>query len=320
MKFRANNVPTLALGCGLVAASLAQAGEIPGFHLIPGVTVAGRQPDGNSVVIEAPQGLVVFDTGRHPEHTQQVIDYASAAGKPIVAIVNSHWHLDHIGGNRIVRIAYPAVHVFASDALDGALSGFLANYRSQLVDAIAQSKDAGQQASWQAEISLIDAGKVLGPTDVIASSGTREIGGRRFDVRLEQAVTRGDVWLYDRKTRTLLSGDLVTLPAPFLDTACPKRWSEALDRLSAVRFLTLIPGHGAPMDRRDLGTYRIAFDGLLACATGSEGAAHCVDGWLSDADTLIPASDRAYAKSLVDYYVSQVLRGDSARLEKLCAG
>src|SRR5689334_1513225 len=90
----------------------------PDVHLIPGKFVAGTQPDGNTVVFSAPEGLVVFDTGRHPEHTQEIVEFASAARKPVVAIVNSHWHLDHVGGNVLLRETYPKVRVYASGAIE----------------------------------------------------------------------------------------------------------------------------------------------------------------------------------------------------------
>jgi glyoxylase-like metal-dependent hydrolase (beta-lactamase superfamily II) len=113
----------------------------PGVDLIRGVFVAGRQPDGNSVIFRVADGLVVMDTGRHAEHTQRVIDYAHAAKLPIKAVINSHWHLDHIGGNPRIRAAYPDVQVYASAAIDEAMHGFLADYRKQLEGAIAQSND-----------------------------------------------------------------------------------------------------------------------------------------------------------------------------------
>jgi len=34
----------------------------------------------------------------------------------------------------------------------------------------------------------------------------------------------------------LIAGDLVTLPVPFLDTACPNGWRKALDTLDDQRF------------------------------------------------------------------------------------
>ena len=145
---------------------------------------------------------------------------------------------------------------------------------------------------------------------VIASS----IAGRDFELGFEaDAVTGGDLWLLEREHGVLAAGDLVTLPAPFLDTACPARWQAALARLAGQPFRRLVPGHGAVMDRDGLATYRHAFDGLLACAAGDAPAATCTDGWLRDAATLLPDdASRTQARGLLDYYLSQVLRGPDA--------
>ncbi len=79
-----------------------------------------------------------MDTGRHPEHTQRVLDFAKATGEPIRAIINSHWHLDHVGGNVLLRQAYPGVEVYATSAIDAALNGFLTGYHAQLQECSAR--------------------------------------------------------------------------------------------------------------------------------------------------------------------------------------
>src|SRR4051812_20421758 len=136
----------VAVVFGLCISGLAPgASELaPGVDLIPGKFAAGTQPDGNTVVFTTTDGLVVFDTGRHPEHTQQIVDFANAAKKPVVAIVNSHWHLDHVGGNVLLRAKYPGVRVYASSAIEDAMHGFLASYHGQLEDAI---KKAGEDTA-----------------------------------------------------------------------------------------------------------------------------------------------------------------------------
>lgn len=292
-----------------------------GIHLVPGAAAPGSQPDGNSVIIDAPEGLIVVDTGRHPAHTQQVIDFAAAQRRPVRAIINSHWHLDHTGGNLLLRAQYPQAQVYASSAIDDALTGFLANYRKQLEAALAREDTSpGAADGFRAEIKLIDSGSELRPTRVISGSGPRDIAGRTLEINLERAaVTAGDVWIFDRKTRVLVAGDLVTLPAPFLDTACPYRWAEVLSHLSEKKFDWLIPGHGAPMRAPDLETYRRAFVGLLACSNDTQvPVGDCVDGWVTDSGRLIADADREYARTLVKYYVSAVLRGDPKKLAKQC--
>jgi len=293
----------------------------PDIYLIPGETAPNRQPDGNSVVIAAPQGLIVFDTGRHPDHSQAILDFARAQARPIAAIVNSHWHLDHVGGNPRLRAEFPDLRVFASSAIDAARAGFLADYRAQLMTEIGRSaKDPEAQESMRAEVALIDAGVALGPTDVIDKSVRLSIAGRPLQLNLEaRAVTAGDVWVFDPKTHVLLAGDLVTLPAPFFESACPARWRDSLAKLDKAPFTWLVPGHGAPMRRKQFEIYRQAFSRLLECAAGNAEKADCIDGWVNDAAPLVSSSkDVSYARTLIGYYLDNYLRNTSERIRRFC--
>jgi hypothetical protein len=130
-------VRTLTVSLGLLTAmfsavAVAAGSLAPGIDLIPGEFTLGRQPDGNTIVVRSGDGLVVFDTGRHREHTQSIIDFARREGLPVKVIINSHWHLDHVGGNPMLRKEYPDVRVYASGAIEAALHGFLAEYRASL--------------------------------------------------------------------------------------------------------------------------------------------------------------------------------------------
>jgi glyoxylase-like metal-dependent hydrolase (beta-lactamase superfamily II) len=294
----------------------------PGTFLIEGETPPNRQPDGNSIIIDAPQGLIVFDTGRHLEHAQKVLDFAHAQNRPIAAIINSHWHLDHVGGNPPLRAAFPDIRVYASSAINEAHSGFLADYRARLTAEIAGSaKNPQAQASMRAEIALIDAGAALDPTDIVAQSASMTIAGRVLQLYLEShAVTAGDVWLFDPASRVLLAGDLVTLPAPFFESACPARWRDSLAHLEKANFDWLVPGHGAPMRRPEFAAYRKAFSNLLDCAAGDAEKSVCIDGWIGDASMVRRSQDMSYAKTLIGYYLDNYLRNPSERVRGFCKG
>ena len=299
----------------------------PDTYLIAGKTAPNSQPDGNSIVIAAPKGLIVFDTGRYKEHAQQILDFARAQNQPIAAIINSHWHLDHVGGNPQLRAAFPDIPVYGSSAIEGARKGFLADYRAHLVTEIAQSAKGLQSAQnpqalapMRGEIALIDEGAALGPTKVITKSTLLNVAGRRLQFHLEShAVTAGDVWVLDPATRVLLAGDLVTLPAPFFESACPSGWRTALAHLDEAPFAWLVPGHGAPMQRHAFDTYRKAFSNLLACAAGDATKNSCIDAWITDASELISTDDVSYARILIGYYVQNYLRHPTERIRKFCS-
>jgi glyoxylase-like metal-dependent hydrolase (beta-lactamase superfamily II) len=300
----------------LAAQSLA-----PGIDLIPGEFRPGTQPDGNTIVIRGSDGLLVFDTGRHHEHTQAIIDFARGEGLPVKVILNSHWHLDHVGGNLMLREVYPDAHVYASAAIDGALHGFLADYRISLEKQLAAgADDPAKQAGLRDELAIIDAGARLAPDETITITSERNLVGRKMTVGLARdAVTAGDVWLFDPGSGLLASGDLVTLPVPFLDTACPQGWRKALDTLHAVAFKLLVPGHGEPMHRNQFEAYRTAYGNLLDCAGSARSKVKCADGWLHDVGPLVPPSQQRFARASMDYYMDKSLRADAQHTAALCA-
>lgn len=281
-----------------------------GVWLIPGGIVPDRQPDGNTVVFAGPTGLVVVDTGRHGWHRQAILDFAAARRLPIVAIVNSHWHLDHVSGNPDLRRAYPRLKVYASSAIDGALTGFLprsaADGRQYLND---PGLPAATLEDLRADLATIDNGQALRPDVVIDQSGVRRLAGLRLQINLApNAATDGDVWLYDPKSRVAAVGDLVTLPAPFLDTACPQGWKAALDQVWATPFVTLIPGHGRPMTRPEFDLYRTAFNAFLDCAASDREAKTCATDWAAKVGPLLDPGDleQRRARGMAAYYVDML--------------
>lgn len=310
-----------ALACSSVGFAQTDSHAVAaGVHLLEGRFEPGRQPDGNSVVFETSTGLVVVDSGRHREHTQRILDFAQAADKPIAAVINTHWHLDHIGGNPLLRATYPDLAVHASGAIEGAMAGFLAKYRRSLETQLAKPELAEEKrAALSTERALIDAGTALYPTNAVTADTKLAIGDRPLELKLEKdAVTGGDVWVYDPRTRVLVAGDLVTLPAPLFDTACPARWQASLRRLAAIDFKVLVPGHGPPLSRQQFDGWQRSYDTLLSCADSSAPSGDCIDGWLDGTAGMVAEADRGQARSLLQYYLDQRLRGDPEKVAAYC--
>src|SRR6478609_8041463 len=70
----------------------------PNTWLIRPVPMPGRGPDGNTIII---------DTGRHGSQSDAILGFARDHKRPIVAILNTHWHLDHASGNGRLKAAFP---------------------------------------------------------------------------------------------------------------------------------------------------------------------------------------------------------------------
>lgn len=309
----------------LSLASCASAGgpAAPGLapiKIIPGYFGEARAPDGNTIVFEGRDGLVVVDTGRHLDHQEKILAYALERGKPIAALVNTHWHLDHSGGNAEIRAVHPNAKIYASNAVEGALEGFLARSLERARTRLADPKlPEAQKAEVRLGIAAMEDRRNLLPDVPVAGTAVLDPGGRRLELRLARhAATEGDVWIYDSATRTAVAGDLVVVPAPFFDTGCAQGWKAALADIERVPFTTLVPGHGPSMTRSDFASYRRAFDRLADCAEGSAAKEVCIDGWLRDAAQFLPSEeDRKGARELLDYYFGEVLRSPEKKAE-LC--
>jgi glyoxylase-like metal-dependent hydrolase (beta-lactamase superfamily II) len=282
----------------------------PGVTLLPGAILPGRGPDGNTVIFEGRDGLVVVDTGRHVWHSDAILAFAAAEREPIAAIINTHWHLDHASGNRRLRAIYPNAPVFTTNAIDRALSpeGFLTLNRNEAqLRAMLDDPEVSELRKEEIRngIATMDARDTLRPTVSMQRDGRYHFGGRWLDVHItDGAVTDADIWLYDRRTRVAVLGDLVTFPAPFFESACPNAWRRALDAVWATPFRIAIPGHGEPMNRDQFNAYRAAFNGFVDCVQTDAEAAQCASVWLDRAARFYATDEaRAEAREYAEYYV-----------------
>jgi glyoxylase-like metal-dependent hydrolase (beta-lactamase superfamily II) len=309
-----------ALAALLIAATPVRAQHGTDYHLVPGTFEPNRGPDGNSVFLDAPEGLILVDTGRHPAHRDRLLAYARDRGRPIAAIVNTHWHLDHTTGNGELRAAYPQAQVYASTAIEGALTGFLARSRAAIARQRAEGRiPEANLAEVQRAFDALDRPDMLRPTRPVTGSGEMRIAGRRLQVNLARfAATEGDVWLYDPASRLVIAGDLVVAEVPFMDTACAEGWRRALDAIAATPFETLIPGHGAPMDRAQFLAWRSAFSNFVDCGASARPKEACVAGWRRDAARFIGPGREALIDSMALYYLDSRLRAALEERDRYC--
>lgn len=280
----------------------------PGTFLIRGVPMPGRGPDGNTIIIDATDGLIVVDTGRHQSHSEAILAFAHERKRPIAAIINTHWHLDHSSGNGRLKAEYPKARVYTTAAIDGVLAagGFLARNLEDAKKMLASTTDAVRRDEIQIFIATMEARKELRPDVALAKSQTMSLAGRPFDVHVtDKAVSDADVWLYDKATRLAVIGDLVTVPVPFFETACPDRWRASLDEVWATPFETAIPGHGRPMSRAQFDSYRQAFGAFMSCVKSTSAPAECGKTWTDGISALIgdDPDRRSAVAANAEYYV-----------------
>ncbi len=218
----------------------------PDYHLIPGSVPLDKGPDGNSIFLDAPKGLILVDTGRHPEHAAKLLAYAKERGRPIAAIVNTHWHLDHTTGNLDIRAGLSRGPGLRDDG----------DRRARWTGFLARPQGAGRRSGWpirtrrrtrrRRSFAASSTGSrhpdTLRPTIAVTKSGPMKIAGRKLEVHVAPfAATEADLWLYDPDEGLAIVGDLVVDIVPFMDTACPDGWRKALDEVAATPFVAADP-------------------------------------------------------------------------------
>ena len=280
----------------------------PGMFLIRPVPMPGRGPDGNTVILDAPDGLIVVDTGRHTTQTDAILAFARERKRPIAAIFNTHWHLDHSSGNGRLKAAFPNARVHTTNAIDKVLApgGFLARNLEDTKKLLASTTDPVRREEMQIFIDTMAARDGLKPDVPLTRSASITVAGRALDVRItDRAVSDADLWLFDAPAKVAVIGDLVTVPVPFFETACPDRWQASLDEVWATPFETAIPGHGRPMTRAHFDAYRQSFGAFVSCVRSEAAPSQCAGGWTDGIAALIgdDAARRKAVAANAEYYV-----------------
>jgi quinoprotein relay system zinc metallohydrolase 2 len=148
---------------------------------------------------------------------------------PICYVINTHVHVDHVLGNFAFKGEKPSFvgHAALAEAMVRNRDFFLREY----------AEDFAAPAG---------ADQVIGPDRLVTGDLTLDLGDRPLRLHAwPRAHTDCDLTVYDVKTSTLFTGDLLfreRLPA--LDGSLTG-WLAAIDALGTQKPAHVIPGHGA---------------------------------------------------------------------------
>jgi len=199
--------------------------------------------DVNVSVIEGEAGLLVVDTHASTKAALEVIaDLKRLSSRPVVGLVNTHDHVDHVFGNAAFREEFGPVPITAHE-------GAAAQTIPHGEDVKASSVALGQHRAEEIAATPIV------PADHTFSSVTAiDLGDRAVElVHPGRGHTAGDLVVRIDDADVLLAGDLVEesgVPS-YGDDCFPMEWPLSLDlAMNLVGPGTVVvPGHGAPVDR-----------------------------------------------------------------------
>src|SRR5439155_2524223 len=239
---------------------------------------------GNAGFVVGDDGVLIFDTFFTPAAIEELIGEIQSLTKlPIKYAVNSHYHLDHTGGNQV--LAARGVPIVAHDNVmlwqttknkrflpaPEELQKRRADAAKQLSETPEDQKE--KRAQLERQIRRFDAMQTIKLTNPTATFGSGALhlylGKREVVLFTLPGHTGGDVFAYVPDANVVFTGDLGwSKTLPNLVDATVNDWIPTLDKILGLypraRF---VPGHGNVAEAADIRDFRDYLADLRARVT-----------------------------------------------------
>jgi cyclase len=258
----------------------------------PGVYAwIGAGGDSNAGAIETPDGLIVIDAQQNRQLGEKFRDALEVAlGSPVRAVVNTHFHLDHIAGN----IAFAGVPIIAHETTRRLLERELGPMRPQGVeisDTLAKIRmffggnfeelvPEGERQWFVDRVGGSRPMTILGPTETFTDRFEFELSSDRLHAEYwGPAHCDGDLVIHLETAGVAFVGDLFFHGRfPWFGDCDLNGWIARLGRVLQMDVKTIVPGHGGPATLKEVGQFH---DLLVAMRNAADRAIR--SGWSEDA-------------------------------------
>ena len=242
----------------------------------------------NAAVILTDDGVVVVDSHSKPSASKAM--YQQIQGltkKPVVKVINTHFHWDHWQGNESYAAANSKVEIIASDKTKenlgkpdagvggvpyiekqiATLPGEMDKLKADIQNETDPQKKKNLESNLQQAESFLQELKSMKPTlptRTVATTLTLKEGGREIQLHvLGRAHTNGDLFTYLPKEKVVATGDALIDWMPFMNDGYPEDWITTLTALEKLDFASIIPGHGEVRPKSHLAFFRGYFVDLI---------------------------------------------------------
>jgi cyclase len=206
---------------------------------------AGINPDGgragsNAGFIVGKDCVAVVDTFVSEAAAQRLLEeIRKVTNLPVRFVVNTHYHLDHTGGNKVFSEAGAAIIAHKN------LAGWLRTENMKFFPNPTPEQRARVES-------------LVGPQLTYTDGVDLDLGGRAVRVRYFPGHTGGDSVVFVPDANVVFAGDLGwNHHLPNLIDANTLAWIETLDKMLAAHpDATFVPGHGDVATAQDMRDFR----------------------------------------------------------------
>jgi cyclase len=225
----------------------------------------------NSLVIVSDSDVIVVDSHVTPLAAKRLFDsIKQVTTKPVRYLVNTHFHFDHAYGNESFP---PDVAIISHDftrekLLDHPLEETIyVQFLDLAKRAVQQTESALQQnpdperrkrletilPAQQAHYESMAATHVVPPDITVSGSMTIHRPGRTIELLyLGRGHTAGDLLVLLPEERMLFTGDFLLAGPSYMGDAYIYEWIQTLEKVKALDFDWILPGHGDPFSDRSM--------------------------------------------------------------------
>ena len=193
--------------------------------------VNGDGIDSTTTFLITRDGVVVVDTRVTPLEAGKVLaEIRKRTQLPILYTINTHYHGDHTFGNQVFEDSGAIIaHENVKKSLTGASGKAHLDFFKTM------------------NIPGMDETVITLPNMVFKEEMEMYVGGYHLKLIHARGHTDGDLFVYIKELKTLITGDLVSNgKVPYMGDAYVEEWIASLDVLSDFDAEIYIPGHGEP--------------------------------------------------------------------------
>jgi len=198
----------------------------------PGMATENEGFISNAGFVVTDEGVVLFDSLGSPSLAWALRQkIREISDKPVVKVVLSHYHADHIYGLQVFKDEGAEILAprGAYDYLDSPAA-----------------KERLEERRFSLDPWVNDNTRLVRPDRLVETAYGFSVGGIDFQLNyLGSAHSDGDMTMYVVQDRVLFSGDIIFEGrVPFVGDADTRRWLETLEALETNELVALVPGHG----------------------------------------------------------------------------
>ena len=249
--------------------------------------------DVNVTAVLGDRGVLLVDTLGSERDARAMLDrLRRVTTAPLLAVLNTHAHWDHVLGNAVAAEDSPSAELVAHEEAAASMEATVAAGLATFADD-------------DPHLSAVRSSRVVVPTATFGSVRALDLGDRYVElVHTGRGHTAGDVVVRVPDADVLLAGDLVEEGAPpaYGRDCWPLEWPVTLELVGQMTTpaTLVVPGHGAVVDqeflhgqRADTGVVAETIHHLAGQGASLEDAlAH--DDWPFPRESLETAVRRGY--------------------------